>query len=337
MEYLGIDVHSKYSEVCGISEKGEVTVRRRVPTTETGLRRFFGPRERSIVTLESGPVTPWVYRLLCELGHEVTVVNPRRVRLIAESTLKTDGIDAEVLARLSRLDMGFLRPVYQRTAEAQELRTRLRVRTSLVKARTSLINAVRGTLRAQGYRVPSCPTKSFVVRFASVRLERSLSDAIDPLVTTIGELTDRINSLEKELVAESRSSELLTRLQTVPGVGPLVSLAFMGWVDSPGRFPKSRDVGACLGLRPSLRSSGGHEIRGRITREGDPEMRRLLVQAAHAALRSRKDSSLKRWGEGLVARLGKGKAVVALARKIGVLLHRLWVTGESFRAFPQAT
>lgn len=336
MEYLGIDVHSKYSEVCGLSEDGEVTVRCRIPTTETGLKRFFGKRERSKVTLESGPVTPWVYRLLCELGHEVTVVNPRRVRLIAESTLKTDSIDAEVLARLSRLDLGFLRPVYQRTREAQELRTRLRVRTSLVKARTSLINAVRGTLRAQGYRVPSCPADSFVARFATMRLPASLAEVLEPMVTTIGELTERIQGLKAKLVAESSSDELVQRLQTVPGVGPLVSLAYVGWMDRPDRFRESRDVGASLGLRPSLRSSGGHEIRGRITREGDTEMRRLLVQAAHAALQCHKDSSLKRWAESLVERLGKGKAVVALARKIAVLLHHLWVTGESFRAFPQA-
>jgi len=336
VEYLGIDVHSKYSEVCGLSEDGEVTVRCRIPTTETGLKRFFGKRERSKVTLESGPVTPWVYRLLCELGHEVTVVNPRRVRLIAESTLKTDSIDAEVLARLSRLDLGFLRPVYQRTREAQELRTRLRVRTSLVKARTSLINAVRGTLRAQGYRVPSCPADSFVARFATMRLPASLAEVLEPMVTTIGELTERIQGLKAKLVAESSSDELVQRLQTVPGVGPLVSLAYVGWMDRPDRFRESRDVGASLGLRPSLRSSGGHEIRGRITREGDTEMRRLLVQAAHAALQCHKDSSLKRWAESLVERLGKGKAVVALARKIAVLLHHLWVTGESFRAFPQA-
>ena len=336
MEYLGIDVHSKYSEVCGISDEGKITVRSRTPTTETGLKRFFGSRERSKVTLESGPVTPWVYRLLCELGHEVTVVNPRRVRLIAESTLKTDSIDAEVLARLSRLDLGFLRPVYQRTREAQELRTRLRVRTSLVKARTSLINAVRGTLRAQGYRVPSCPADSFVARFATMRLPASLAEVLEPMVTTIGELTERIQGLKAKLVAESSSDELVQRLQTVPGVGPLVSLAYVGWMDRPDRFRESRDVGASLGLRPSLRSSGGHEIRGRITREGDTEMRRLLVQAAHAALQCHKDSSLKRWAESLVERLGKGKAVVALARKIAVLLHHLWVTGESFRAFPQA-
>ena len=335
MEYLGIDVHSKYSEVCGVSDAGEVTVRRRISTTESGLRRFFGRRECAQVTLESGPVTPWVYRLLCEFGHQVTVVNPRRVRLIAESTLQTDGIDAEVLARLSRLDLDLLRPVYQRSPEAQELRTRLRVRTSLVKTRTSLINAVRGTVRAQGYRVPSCPARSFVVRFASLTLEPSLAQAIEPLVTTIGELTDRINELEHELVVTSRSNDLLVRLQSVPGVGPIVSLAYVGWMDTPDRFAQSRDVGACLGLRPLLRQSGGREIRGPITREGDIEMRRLLVQAAHAALHSRKDSALKRWGQTLVTRLGKSKAVVALARKIAVLLHRLWITGESFRPFPQ--
>ena len=336
MEYLGIDVHSKYSEVCGLSDDGTVTVRRRVATTETALRRFFGGRECSKVTLESGPVTPWVYRLLCELGHDVVVVNPRRVRLIAESTLKTDGIDAEVLARLSRLDLDLLRPVYQRTPEAQELRTRLRVRTSLVKTRTSLINTVRGTVRAQGYRVPSCPTKSFVAHFASLDLRPTLAKAIEPLLTTIGELTDRINELERELVTESKSSDLLMRLQSVPGVGPIVSLAYAGWMDTPDRFSRSRNVGPCLGLRPSLRSSGGHEIRGRITREGDIEMRRLLVQAAHAALQCREDSALTLWAQALVERLGKGKAVVALARKIAVLLHRLWVTGESFRPFPRA-
>lgn len=335
MEYLGIDVHSKYSEVCGISQAGEVTVRRRVATTESGLRRFFSGRERSQVVLESGPVTPWVYRQLVELGHDVTVVNPRRVRLIAESTLKTDGIDAEVLARMSRLDLGFLRPVHQRSREAQDLRTRLRVRSSLVKARTAMINAVRGTLRAQGFRMGSCPTRSFVAHYAQLSLDASMAQALDPLIETLAELTDRIDVLEAELVEQAGSDELLQRLQTVPGVGPLVSLAFVGWMDCPERFARSRDVGACLGLRPSLRSSAGREVRGRITREGDSEMRRLLVQAAHATLRCRKDFALKRWAEALAERVGKTKALVALARKLAVLLHRLWVTGETFRPFPE--
>jgi transposase len=137
-------------------------------------------------------------------------------------------------------------------------------------------------------------------------------------------------------VEEAGADELLVRLQEVPGVGPLVSLAFIGWVDRPERFQCSRDVGACLGLRPQVRDSGERQWRGAITREGDGEMRRLLVQAAHAALNCRQDSALKRWAERLVERIGKRKAVVALARKLAVLLHRLWVTGRCYQPLPQA-
>ncbi len=336
MEHLGIDVHQKYSEICGVGEQGEVTVRRRLATTESSLRRFFKSRPRCRVILECGPMTPWIYRLIRELGHEVVVVNPRRVRLIAESTLKTDKMDAEVLARIGRLDLGLLRPVYQRSEAAQELRTRLRVRSALVKSRTALINTIRGTLRAQGYRMASSTPRGFVARYLTIQLPESLAAAVDPLVETIAELTQRIDELQAELIEDSRSDELVARLQTVPGVGPLVSLAYVAWMDRSDRFAKSRDVGACLGLRPSLRSSGGREYRGRITREGDKEMRWLLVQAAHAAMHCTKESLLLRWARQLEQRVGKSKAVVALARKIGVLLHRLWITGESFRPFPQA-
>lgn len=335
MEHVGIDVHQKYSEICWLTEEGEVKVRRRLPTTETSLRRFFGRVGQLLVVLESSCVTPWVSRLLGEMGHEVVVLNPRRVRLIAESTLKSDTIDAEILARLSRFDLKLLRPVYQRSEAAQELRTRLRVRGSLVKCRTALINSVRGSLRSQGYRMGSCPTPSFVAHWFRLRLEPGVREVLEPLVETIAELTDRIAVLERELKAASRSDELMLRLQDVPGVGPLVSLAYVGWMDRSERFQKSRDVGACLGLRPRVRGSGGKILRGRITREGDCEMRRLLVQAAHAAMNSKKEFQLRRWAEVLAERVGKSKAVVALARKIAVLLHRLWVTGERYRAFPR--
>jgi transposase len=277
-----------------------------------------------------------VARVLEGQGHEVVVVNSRRVRLIAESTLKCDRVDAEILARLSRLDPELVRPVYQRSPAAQQLRTRLRVRSSLVRARAALIHSVRGTLRSQGYRLTSCPTKSFVARWGELKLKRELRQVLDPLAETIAELTARIEALERELVAEAHGDDLVQRLQGIPGVGPLVGLAFVGWVDRPERFRRSRDVGACLGLRPRVRDSGERERRGAITREGDSEMRRLLVQAAHAALHAKRDSALKRWAERLVRRLGKSKAVVALARKIAVLLHHLWVSGEDYQAFPKA-
>ncbi len=336
MEHVGIDVHQKYSELCVVSDRGEIVDQERAPTTEARLRRFFKNRPPSRVLLESGPMTPWVYRLLSELVQEVVVVNPRRVRLIAESTLKTDKADAEVLARIGRLDLGLLRPVYQRTEAAQDLRTRLRVRSALVRSRTALINTVRGLLRAQGYRLAPSTTRTFMTRYGAAKIPKTLTLTIDPLVEMIVGLTQQIDLLHQGLVEQSRADALTTRLQTVPGVGPLVSLAFVGWMDRSQRFQNSRDVGACLGLRPRLRSSGGHEHRGRITREGDSEMRRLLVQAAHCALRSKRDSALKRWAEQLLQRVGKSKTVVALARKIAVLLHHLWVTGGSFRPFPQA-
>lgn len=309
--------------------------RERFATTQAGLRRGCG-EVRARIVIESGCQTPWVARVLEGQGHEVVVVNSRRVRLIAESTLKCDRVDAEILARLSRLDPELVRPVYQRSEAAQELRTRLRVRTSLVRARTALINSVRGTLRSQGYRLTSCPAKSFVARWGEMKLNRELRRVLDPLAETIAELTTRIETLERELVEEARADELVLRLQDIPGVGPLVCLAFVGWVDRAERFRRSRDVGACLGLRPRVHDSGERQRRGAITREGDGEMRRLLVQAAHAALHAKRDSALKRWAERLVRRLGKSKAVVALARKIAVLMHHLWITSEEYQAFPRA-
>jgi transposase len=337
VDHFGIDLHQKHSEICGLDGEGGVKYQKRVTTSEASFRRVFGKRKASRVVIESGCQTAWAARLLQEMGHEVVVVNPRRVRLIAESTRKSDRADAEVLAWLSLQDEGLVRPVYQRSEAAMELRTRLRVRTSLVRARTALINSVRGTLRSQGYRMSSCVAARFVARFYEQKLAPELRQVLDPLVEMIAQLSEQIERLEKDLVEESHADELLHRLQEVPGVGPLVCLSFIGWVDRPERFERSRDVGACLGLRPMMRDSGEKQWRGSITREGDSEMRRLLVQAAHAALNCHRDSTLKRWAHQVAERAGKRKAVVALARKLAVLLHRLWVTGASYQAFPKAT
>ncbi len=160
MRHCGIDVHARASELCELSAGGKVIRRERMATTKAGFRRRFGGAAKTRIVVECSGSTPWVVRLLEDLGHEVVVVNPRRVRLIAESTLKCDRIDAEILARLSRLDPELLRPVYQRSYEGQLLRTRLRLRSSLVQARAALINQVRGTLRAHGAPMSSCATKA---------------------------------------------------------------------------------------------------------------------------------------------------------------------------------
>lgn len=152
------------------------------------------------VVMESGGSTPWVYRLPCELGHEVTVGNPRRIRLIAESTLKSDRIDAEILARLSRFDLELLRPVYQRSEAGQALRTKIQVRTSLVRARVALINQVKGTLRSQGVRFSSATSATFVAKWGEAQTSRAMRELLDPLVGAVGELTDRIEVVQREEV-----------------------------------------------------------------------------------------------------------------------------------------
>ena len=335
MDHVGIDVHLKYSVYCILSSTGEVCERRQIPTTETAFRRVFDRGVSQRIVMECGPSSPWLYRLLKSWGHEVVVVSPRKVRLIAESTLKSDKIDAEVLARLSRFDGILLRSVYQRSEGAQLLRTRLRVRTELVRTRTRLINSVRGTLRAQGYRVASCAATVFPVRFAGLALPDELALALDPLLEMICALSEQVDALNREFMELASADELMARLQTVPGVGPVVSVAFVGWMDRPERFTCSRDVGACLGVRPRVRGSGGVVRHGRITREGDKEMRSLMVQAAHAALHCKYDSAVIQWAKRLVERVGKQKAVVALARKLAIILHRIWTTGDTFRPFPQ--
>lgn len=336
VDYVGIDVHSRYSEVCWLSESGEVRRRGRVRTSEAGLRKAFGEVASAKVLLESSSESPWVARQLSELGHSVTVVNPRQVRLIAESTLKCDRLDAEILARIGRIDLGLLSPVYQRSSAAQQLRMRLRVRTRLVRSRTALINTVRGLLRSRGIRLGSISSRYFAKRWSTLKVPESLAATAEPLVEMIAEISARIEQVDRELDQTAQSSPLVQRLQTMPGVGPVVSLSFVAWMDRPERFSNSRTVGACLGLRPRVRDSGGRKTRGAITAQGDNEMRRLLVQAAHAALNSRQDSELQRWARSLADRVGRKKAVIALARKIAVVMHRLWTTGEDFKPFPSA-
>jgi transposase len=335
MDHVGIDVHQKYSQVCEISG-GEVAVRAQVPTTQASLLRHFGGRERLRIVLECGGSSRWVARLLRELGHQVVVVNPRRVRLIAESTLKTDAIDAEILARLAGSDPALLQPVYQRRPEAEALRTRLGVRRSLRCTRVAMINSVRGTLRAYGYRMGASSADRFVVRFYELKLPVEIEETLEPLLEMIARLTERIAAVEGALKEWTHQDDLLRRLQTVPGVGPVVASAFQAWLDDPYRFLHSRDVGAYLGARPRIRESADTTRRGRITREGDSEMRRLLVQSAHIVMNTKQDSALKRWALQLAERSGKGKAAVGLARKLAVTLHILWVREETYRPFPKA-
>ena len=336
MEYCGIDLHVSYSQICILDEDGEVMETSRVSTSRLALSKFFARRDHMRIVLEAGGSSPWVSRLLENLGHEVIVCNPRRVRLIAESTLKNDKVDAEVLARLLRMDPAFLKPIQHRSERAQLLRSKLLVRRSMVEARTKWINAVRGLLRSFGYRVSGKVAHTFSERVDHMKLPDELRQVIEPLLEQLEILSGEINRRDEDLAVMAQEIPEVDRLRQIPGVGPITALYFVLSIDDPHRFGRSRDVGAFFGLRPSIRESGGASHYGRITKEGDPEMRRLLVQAAQAMMITRKDCALKQWATEVEGRRGKGKRAVAVARKLAVLMHHLWVTGENFEAFPKS-
>ena len=337
MENCGIDVHQKSSQVTVVDQEGEVLERATIPTTRAGLERWFGRRERMRILVEASGSSPWVVRLLLELGHEVEVIDPRRVRLIAQSTLKTDRIDADILAELARLRIKLRTLVWQRSEASQRQRGHLRVRRALVEARARFIVTIRGLLRSFGVRVASCRSDRFVARCQASAIPPELSEVITPLLFAIRDLDTRIAAMDEVVEQVGHLYPAVESFQDIPGVGPVVALAYLLSVEDPSRFRRSRDVPGYLGLRPNLRASADVVRRGRITKEGDSDVRRLLVQAAHAHLRSHADTALKCWAESLIPRIGKRKAIVALARKLAVLMHRLWITGEVYQPFPNNT
>ena len=332
MEHCGIDLHLKSSEVCVVDEAGEANERATIPTTEQSFVRWFGKRAPMRICIEASGLSPWVARVLRGLGHEVIVANAQRVRLIAESTLKNDRIDAETLARLVRMDPALLCPIRHRREATQRLRGMLRVRRILVNNRTACLNTARGLLRSFGYRVPGQRPERLARALARGMVPEALCALVAPLVATALELDEKVEALDREVVEAGRAFPEVKRFQQVPGIGPLVALAYVLCIEDPSRFRSHRDLPSFLGLRPRMRESAERSHFGSITRQGDGEMRRLLVQAAHGCLRSRQDSDLKRWAEQLAGRIGKKKAVVALARKLAVVLHHLWVSGENYQA-----
>jgi transposase len=289
---------------------------------------------RSRIALETGVHSPWVSRLLAQLGHEVIVAHARNVRLIWESRRKDDRLDARTLARLARIDPRLLSPVRHRSAEAQIHLTVIRARAELVSARTALVNAARGLVKSYGERLHKCGTRQ-VSREMAAGLSAELRAAIEPLVEEIESLNERIKQCDRRIEQIARESyPEVSLLQQVKGVGMQIALTYILTIEDPHRFRKSRDVGCFLGLRPGRRNSGQSEPQMHISKEGDRYLRTMLVQGAHYILGPfGEDSDLRRWGLKLAERGGKNakkRAIIAVARKLAVLLHRLWVSAEVY-------
>jgi transposase len=332
----GLDLGDTYSYLCLIdTQSGETLEEGRLRTTPEALRRRFASHERPLrIAIETGTHSPWVSRLLEECGHEVLVANARKLRLIYTNKRKTDEVDAENLARLARVDPKLLYPVAHRGEDSQAHMAIIRSRQALIGCRTQLVNHVRGALKSFGHRLPKCPARSFHKR-ASEHIPEALLPALGPVLEQIGSLTQRIRDYDRKLVAISKDHYPETALlRQVEGVGALSALTFVLTVGDPYRFEKSRSVGAYLGLVPATDRSGDRDPQKRISKEGDEMLRKLLVGSAHYILGPfGSDSDLRRHGEKIASRGGKNakkRAAVAVARKLSVLLHRLWVTAEVY-------
>jgi transposase len=338
----GLDIGDKYSYLCLIdSEDGQMIEEGRLRTTPEAIRRrFASERPPMRIAIEAGTHSPWVSRLLEECGHEVLVANARKTRLIYSNKRKTDQIDAENLARLARLDPRLLYPLKHRGEDAQAHMALIRSREALVDCRTQLVNHVRGAVKSFGHRLPKCPARSFHKR-ASEHIPEALLPALGPILEQIASLTERIRQYDRKLQTISKERYPETELlRQVEGIGTLTALTFVLTLEDPYRFEKSRSVGAYLGLVPATDRSGDSDPQKRISKEGDQMLRKLLVGSAHYVLGPfGSDSDLRRHGQKIASRGAKNakkRAAVAVARKLAVLLHSLWISGEAYEPLRNA-
>ncbi len=331
---VGLDLGDRSSWYCVVDEAGQIQREQRVRTNAKALREVFGEMAHSRIALETGTHSPWISRLLSELGHEVIVAHARKVRLIGESRKKDDRLDAQTLARLARIDAQLLCPVKHRSAQAQADLTMIRARASLVRARTGLVNTARGLAKSYGERLRGCNVRNMNPEKAE-SLSPELQSALEPVLNAIAAVSERIAEYNQRIEKLAQQSyPQVAVLKQVKGVGTLIALTFLLTLEDPHRFRKSRDVGCYLGLQPGRRNSGQSEPQMHISKEGDPYLRTLLVQGAQHILGPfGVDCDLRRWGLKLAERGGKSgkkRAIIAVARKLAVLLHHLWVSGEVY-------
>ena len=346
--FIGIDLGDKHSHYAILDADRRVRAEAgAVETTERGFMARFQPMRPSTIAIEAGTYSPWVSRLLSSFGHHVLVANPRRLRAIYENARKNDKVDAMMLARLARSDDELLHPIQHRGEQAHAHLSVVRARNGVVKARTMLINQVRGLCKSFGHRIDKYDAGYFPLH-AREEIPPPLKPAVFPLLKSIENLTKTINAYDKEVHVLCKHYKETRLLQQIAGVGEVTALTFALTIDDPHRFSSSRDAGAYFGLIPGSNQSGDQDPRMPITKTGNEDMRRLLVGSAQYLLGplNKQDSELRQWGlqlagpvnnKGKHDKIRKRRAVVAVARKLAVLMHLLWVTGSVYDPFFQQT
>ncbi len=334
---VGIDLGDRWSHYCLLDQDGEVMETGKIRTREKDLREYFEVHKRMRVAMECGTHSPWISRLLEGLGHEVIVANTRKIEAITGNESKFDDHDAEQLAIFAHFDPRLLYPIQHRSAERQRDLSLIQARRTLVQARTMIINSARGLVKSMGGRLPKCSSESFEQKAKSA-VPANLVGLVTPLLEQVTVLNQQIKHMDQQIKELEKRYPEIIRLRSAPGVGHFVAAAYVLTINGAHSMAHSRQAGAFLGLRPGKKQSGDSDPQCRITKTGNNYLRALLVQSAHHILgRCGPDSALKQWGLKLAAsggKRGKKRAVVAVARKLAVILHRMWSSNQNYQPFP---
>ena len=338
--YAGLDVSLELTSVCIVDARGGIVCETKVASEPEALIRFLQTQDLEIVRvgLEAGPLSQWLHAGLTAAGFDPVLLETRHVKAaLSAMTVKTDRRDARGISQLLRL--GWYRPVHAKSASAQEVRALLTSRKLMQGKLLDIESGIRGVLRGFGLKVGLISRGRFETRIRELVEGHLILEIVsDAMLGARAALETEFKRLHRELLGIVRADPVCRQLMSVPGVGAIVAITFKSGVDDPSRFRRSRDVGPHFGLTPKKYQSGELDVTGRITKVGDRMVRTALYEAASVMLtRTVRFSSLKAWGMAVARRRGTKKAKVALARKLGVILHRMWVDGTSFRWTNQET
>jgi len=331
--FAGLDVSVKLTSLCIVDDAGGIIREAKIESDPDALLQVLknGAYHFKRIGLEAGPLSQWLFSALAEAGLPVICVETRHMRAALKAQInKTDRNDARGMAQMMRA--GLYRPVHVKTVRSQKLRMLLTHRKLLQSKAIAIENDLRATLRNFGLKVGMAGAVKFEARIKElVENIPDLAILVEPLLIVRRTLREQFGIVHRRLLAVVRQDEVCRRLMTVPGVGPVVALTYRSTVDVPARFRNSKAVGAVFGLTPSKYQSGEIDRTGAISRCGDEMMRVMLYEAAQSMLYSRKWSWLKAWAMQIARRRGIKKAIVALARRLAVVMHRIWVDGTEFR------
>jgi transposase len=332
--FAGLDVSVKETSICIVDDTGKIVREARVASEPEALLQVLTNTIYRFkrIGLEAGPLSQWLYSVLAEAGLPVICVETRHMRAMLKAQInKTDRNDARGIAQMMRV--GLYRPVHVKTLRSQKLRVLLTHRKLLQSKAIAIENDLRATLRNFGLKVGMIGTVKFETRIRElVENLPDLAVLVEPLLIVRRVLRQQIGMLHRRLLAVVRDDDVCRRLMTTPGVGPVVALTYRATVDVPTRFRNSKAVGAVFGLTPSKHQSGEIDRMGGISKCGDAMMRTVLFEAAQSMLtRTIKWSWLKAWGMKIAKRRGMKRAIVAVARRMAVVMHRIWVDGTEFR------